>query len=49
MRWKLNVVGARKKARQWMESGKIGSEKIGRTVKTKKHTKQTEKSNTGKY
>jgi hypothetical protein len=49
MRWKLDVVGARKKARQWTESGETGAEKIGRTVKTKKYTKQTEKSNTEKY
>jgi hypothetical protein len=42
-------VGAQKKARQWMEYGKTDVEKIGRTVKIKKHTKQTEKSNTGKY
>jgi hypothetical protein len=50
MRWKLDAVGARKKARQWTESGETGAEKIGRTVKTKKkHTKQTERSNTGKY
>jgi hypothetical protein len=49
MRWKLDTVGARKKARQWMESGETGAEKIGRTVKSKKHTKQTERSNTGKY
>jgi hypothetical protein len=42
-------VGARKKARQWTESDKTGAEKIGRTVKTKKYTKQTERSNTGKY
>jgi hypothetical protein len=42
-------VGARKKARQWMEYGKTDAEKIDRTVKIKKHTKQTEKSNTGKY
>jgi hypothetical protein len=33
---KLDLVGARKKAQQWMESGKIGAEKIGKTVKTKK-------------
>jgi hypothetical protein len=39
----------KKKARQWMEYGKTDAEKIGRTVKIKKHTKQTEKSNTGKY
>jgi hypothetical protein len=32
-----------------MESGKIGAEKIDKTVKTKKHKKQTERSNTGKY
>jgi hypothetical protein len=32
-----------------MEYGKIDAEKIGRTVKIKKHTKQTEKNNTGKY
>jgi hypothetical protein len=42
-------VGARKKAQQWMESGETSVEKIGKTVKTKKHTKQTERSNTGKY
>jgi hypothetical protein len=43
------VVGAQKKALQWMESSEIGEEKIGRTIKTKKHTKQRERSNTGKY
>jgi hypothetical protein len=32
-----------------MEYGKTDAEKIGRTVKIKKHTKQIEKSNTGKY
>jgi hypothetical protein len=42
-------MGARKKAQQWMESGKTGAEKIGRTVKTKKHTKQTKRSNTRKF
>jgi hypothetical protein len=43
-------VEARKKAQQWMEYGKTDAEKIGRTVKITKHTKQTEKkSNTGKY
>jgi hypothetical protein len=49
-------VGARKKARQWTESDETGAEKIGRTVKTKKNTrnKQREaiqentKANTGK-
>jgi hypothetical protein len=40
-RWKLNVVGARKKALQWMESGEIGEEKIGRTIKTKKKKQKT--------
>jgi hypothetical protein len=30
------------------EEWKTGAEKIGRTVKTKKHTKQTERSNMGK-
>jgi hypothetical protein len=44
-------VEARKKARQWMEYGKTDAEKIGKTVKIKKHTKQKKKkkSNTGKY
>jgi hypothetical protein len=42
-------VGAWKKARQWTKSGETGAEKIGITIKTKKHTKQTERSNTGKY
>jgi hypothetical protein len=42
-------VGARKNAQQWTKSGEIGVEKIDKTVKTKKHTKQTEKNNTGKY
>jgi hypothetical protein len=42
-------VGAQKNARQWMEYSKTDAEKIGRTVKIKKHTKQTEKNNTGKY
>jgi hypothetical protein len=36
-------VEARKKAQQWMEYGKTDAEKIGRTVKITKHTKQTEK------
>jgi hypothetical protein len=49
MHWKLDVVGARKKAWQWMESGKTSAEKISRTVKTKKHMKQIERSNTEKY
>jgi hypothetical protein len=48
-RWKLDAVGARKKAQQWMESDETSAEKIGRTIKTKKHKKQTEISNTGKY
>jgi hypothetical protein len=38
-------VEARKKAQQWMEYGKTDAEKIGRTVKITKHTKQTEKKN----
>jgi hypothetical protein len=42
-------VGVWKKAQQWMKGGEIDGEKIGRTVKTKKHTKQIERSNTGKY
>jgi hypothetical protein len=46
---KLDAVGARKKARQWMEYGETDVEKIGRIVKIKKHTKQTENSNIGKY
>jgi hypothetical protein len=32
-----------------MEYGKTYAEKIGRIVKIKKHTKQTEENNTGKY
>jgi hypothetical protein len=32
-----------------MEYSKTDAEKIGKTVKIKKYTKQTEKSNTGKY
>jgi hypothetical protein len=32
-----------------MEYSKTDVEKIGRTVKIKKHTKQAEKNNTGKY
>jgi hypothetical protein len=35
-------VEARKKAQQWMEYGKTDVEKIGKTIKIKKHTKQTE-------
>jgi hypothetical protein len=31
-----------------MECCETGAKKINRTVKTKKHTKQTERSNTGK-
>jgi hypothetical protein len=43
-------VEAWKKAQQWMEYGKTDAEKIGKTVKIKKHTKQKKnKSNTGKY
>jgi hypothetical protein len=42
-------VEAWKKAWQWMENSKTDAEKIGKTVKIKKHTKQTEKNNTGKY
>jgi hypothetical protein len=42
-------VGAQKKARQWMEYSKTDAKKIGRTIKIKKHTKQTEKNNTAKY
>jgi hypothetical protein len=42
-------VGVWKKALQWTESGKTDVKKISRTVKTKKHMKQTNKSNTGKY
>jgi hypothetical protein len=42
-------VEARKKARQWMEYSKTDAENISKTVKIKKHTKQTEKNNTGKY
>jgi hypothetical protein len=49
MRWKLDAVGGWQKAQQWIENGETGAEKISRTVKTKKHTKQTEWSNTGKY
>ena len=48
-RWKLDAVGAWKKAQQWTKSGETSTEKIGRTVKTKKYTKQTEMSNTKKY
>jgi hypothetical protein len=47
--WKLDAVGAQKKARQWIECGKTDAEKIRKTVKTKKHTKQIERSNTRKY
>jgi hypothetical protein len=43
------VVEARKKAQQWMEYGKIDAEKIGRTVKITKHTKQTEKKKKKQY
>jgi hypothetical protein len=42
-------MGARKKGQQWKKSGETSTEKIGRTIKTKKYTKQTERSNTEKY
>jgi hypothetical protein len=43
------VVRAQKKAQQWTKSNETGAEMIDITVKTKKHTKQMKRSNTGKY
>jgi hypothetical protein len=40
MHWKLDAVGVRKKAQQWMESGETSAKKIGKTERERERERE---------